>query len=317
VKQTFEDRFGVAADVRSWLYADAWLRHCPVRVVNDRFERLPQPQLPMYRKSLSAILEAPVQRKRRPTIEPLLYEPALWLPLSCAISKIQRFQASTSSSSGSVTTNGTDGSGTVAAGNLLVACFMAQSNGVAPSSIVDTGGNAYTIVPSAPINDPSNINYQYIAYAKNVTGGASFSATVNWGSAFPFESLALYEFSGVDTVAPEVGDNVATGNSTSVASGTLTIAQASVIVAQLIADGGSVAGTNGYIASQQSSISLVYDMYHLTSANEAATASASTGAWAIVAAAFKSAAGGAVVDIESYLRQMQPMNNYRPTIVVH
>lgn len=57
---SFEDRFGIAADVQSWLYADAYLRHAPVRL--NRLAPLPPP------------------------IQPFWYrEPGVWLPLSLAI----------------------------------------------------------------------------------------------------------------------------------------------------------------------------------------------------------------------------------------
>lgn len=66
--QTFEDRFGITPDVKSWLYANAWLQESPHR--RDRRGRL-------------VPLPPPAQRYiyRRPAIG----EPGLFIPLSLAI----------------------------------------------------------------------------------------------------------------------------------------------------------------------------------------------------------------------------------------
>lgn len=182
----------------------------------------------------------------------------------------------------------------VTSGSLLVVLIQAQSGGAAVSSITDSvggGTNTYTVTAGSPSNS-GGANYQYIAYAKNVTGGASFNVTVTWGSAFAYFCFAVYEISGADTTAPFVTDSTGSGSSTAATTGTLTLTGNSIICAIAEADAkGFVAGT-GYTLFQTDDLGFISDEYHITGSSEAAAMTVGSGNWGIMGAAFKEAGGG-------------------------
>lgn len=187
----------------------------------------------------------------------------------------------------------------VTSGSLIVVVIQAQSSGTAISSITDSvggGTNTYTVTAGSPGNNGGN-NYEYIAYATNVTGGSSFTVTVTFGSSVAYFCFAVYEISGADTTAPFVTDGKGQGSSTTPATASLTLTGNSVILAIAESDSGSFsAAGSGYTKFQTDDNGFIEDEYHITSSSEAATFTTGNAPWGIIAAAFKEAGGAATTN---------------------
>lgn len=199
-------------------------------------------------------------------------------------------------------------------GNLLVVCIQAQSGGTALSSVTDTAGNTYTKTTSSPVNNGGGVNYDYIYYAKNVTGNASNIITATWAVSYNYLAIAVYEFSGADTTAPFVTDSTGSGASTNMTTGTLSLGGVScVIVAIMENDSANVtaAGT-GYTKAITDDGGYIVDEYHITSTDEAATATqAANLAYGIIGAAFKvAAAAGIAFDAAANSADQAAANTY-------
>lgn len=210
-----------------------------------------------------------------------------------AISLVQRVNVTTGASPVRVIPL----AGTVGTGNLLVVSIQIQDGGGGITSIVDSGSNSYTTVTGSPAHASGSSNYEYLAYAKNVTGGSSFSVTVTMAVAGAYYYVSVYEISGADTTTPLITQSTGTGNSGVAATGTLSISQNAIIVFQseLDADGGLANETltsGGTMFSPDSQF--LFDGYHSVSGSEAVTITAGggTGRWQIIAAAFAEAGGG-------------------------
>lgn len=195
----------------------------------------------------------------------------------------------TSASAGSVAV--TYGS-TTASGNLLVA-LITRTTGHAVSSVTDSAGNSW-VQAGTTLSNADNNDFD-IWYAKNATANAG-AVTATLASATTYLQMAIYEVSGADTSAPYDTSATGSGFGTAVASGTLTLATANeIIFAMVIAtppgvtQGTNYTGTNYTVTGDANAYFLAE--YHIVTANEAATASASSGNWGILAAAFKAAGG--------------------------
>lgn len=88
----------------------------------------------------------------------------------------------------------------VTTGNLIVISVSNDSGLTGQiTSITDTGGNTYTLIGTELAG--SSVLGMY--YAKNVTGGASFTVTVNWSEVSTGRvTVVAQEFSGCDTSSP-------------------------------------------------------------------------------------------------------------------
>jgi hypothetical protein len=91
----------------------------------------------------------------------------------------------------------------VASANLVVVAVSAYSNGTANvSSVTDNKGNTYTKAVAEP-STASGHDHVSIWYAKNVTGGSSFTVTANAPSGNnEYLTVAAHEYSGASTTVP-------------------------------------------------------------------------------------------------------------------
>lgn len=200
-------------------------------------------------------------------------------------------------------------------GNLLVVCIQAQDGGVVPTSVTDTAGNTYTKATNSPSNNNGGVNYDYIYYAKNITGNASNVVTSTWATGWNYLAITVYEFSGADTTAPFVTDSKSAGSGFALSTGTLSLGGVScVIVSFMEGDGGvpgMTAGT-GYTGATTDDAGYIFDEYHITSTDEAGTATQPTSAnWGIGAAAFKvAAAAGIAFDAAANSADQAAANTY-------
>jgi hypothetical protein len=143
--QTFEDRFGVAADVRSWLYADAWLRHAPHRVNRrGRLVPLAPPAVPFFYR-----------------------EPGLHLPLSLAVA----IDSTLSGQNNSAATDHLSFSFTNAAGNFVLICANVASGHTFTAAATYGGSNA-TLLTNLLTGNASSYNL-YVWYVFSAATGAN------------------------------------------------------------------------------------------------------------------------------------------------
>ncbi len=99
-------------------------------------------------------------------------------------------------------------------GNFILVHFVVfKSGGPVPSitSVTDNFGNTYTLAASTSNSDRNG----YIYFAKNVSGGASHTVTVTFGSTADSATIAISEYSGIEKVSPlcQIGGAI-TGTST-------------------------------------------------------------------------------------------------------
>jgi len=114
----------------------------------------------------------------------------------------------------------------VTAGNLIVVSVSGWPNLPAATPVTDSLGNSYSIAGTVLVSQGA---YSAIYYARNVTGGST-TVTVRTISTGGQISMAVAEFSGVDTAAPL--DKVAgtVGSGTAPASGIMIPGQAGDLV---------------------------------------------------------------------------------------
>lgn len=127
-------------------------------------------------------------------------------------------------SSGSVASQGKAFASNVTVGNLIVvAVSLYRSPAGAPSvsSIADTLGNTYILVPGSRRTSTADTNAcTEIWSAKNIAGGANTVTVTPTGNSFT--SFAILEVPDMDQTGPEDGQQDAEGNSTTPATGSLT-----------------------------------------------------------------------------------------------
>jgi hypothetical protein len=169
--QTFEDRFGVAADVRSWLYADAYLRHTPARRTRGRLVPLAPPTMPFWRR-----------------------EPGLWLPLSCAIAPVGTPVDGSFTNGGSHTFSITVIGGTNDAVLVAIGCSTSFDDITA----VTVGGVTATFIDKYT-GGPSGWNIYMYGAIPSGTGSKSVVVTVS-GSHLILAGAA--EYTGIGSFTP-------------------------------------------------------------------------------------------------------------------
>nr|WP_255679752.1 SpvB/TcaC N-terminal domain-containing protein [Methylocystis sp. WRRC1] len=102
----------------------------------------------------------------------------------------------------------------VTAGNLVTVALSVWSTTAIPTNaITDNKGNTYTRVNEIGNGD----DHIAIFYAKNVTGGSSFTITSSKGG-----TISAHEYSGVATSSPLDKNNKAVGTGTALSSGSVT-----------------------------------------------------------------------------------------------
>ncbi|MBI2063531.1 MAG: hypothetical protein HYT65_00870 [Candidatus Yanofskybacteria bacterium] len=208
----------------------------------------------------------------------------------------------------SVTSVSAGGISTVNRAGDLIYVFCGWSNGN-PGTVnvpTDTEGNTYVQIGSTLANS-NNLVFSAQFYAKNIIGGTADNiVTCNWGTARSFVSIAVMEFSGVDTVSPLDTGTGCTGHSctatnteptTSITTQTFTYGAGDVIAvgANNGADNRSYTAGDGYtLAPGVLNVAVMKMVEYSTSSNTSASISISTSARQnIMAALFKPQAAAA------------------------
>ncbi len=113
----------------------------------------------------------------------------------------------------------------VTTGNLIVVGLTTCCNGNIPTnSITDNKGNTYTYITQVQ----NGVDYGALFYAKNVTGGSSFTVTSSFGG-----TISVNEYSGVDKTNPLDIYASGTGTSTFLITATATPSQGGELVVGL------------------------------------------------------------------------------------
>lgn len=183
------------------------------------------------------------------------------------------------------------------AGNLLVVGISAQYTSV--SSVTNTAGDTFSKTTSSP-SVPTAANYESIWYTLSTAGNASDVITANLsgkvGGGGTYNTICCYEFNTSSGTWTFGADSVGTAASgTAITTGSITLSTSGVIVANFESDGGNTpTPAAGYTLSNQDGGSgFTWDMYHITSASEAAAATgAAGGKWNIIGASFAVSGGG-------------------------
>lgn len=183
----FADQHGIAVDVRSWLYADAWLRGPAQR----QYPGLPVPALPFYYREV----------KRAP-----YGEPGLYLPLSCAI-------AFDFDSGGAVTATSWSHTMSATAGGVLIVGAFDDTGGSNLLTAVNWN-TSEGLTKIAQVQEPSG-RWVSLWYLLNPTSGVhnvSLTTTAGSfkGSAISLTGVAALDVSGTGTQAAgvTVSDNI-------------------------------------------------------------------------------------------------------------
>lgn len=176
-------------------------------------------------------------------------------------------------------------------GNLLYV-FVDAQNGGGDIAVTDDAGNTYVQIGTI-LHVGSSYLYQY--FAKNIIGRANNVVKATGPSLATYTAITVREFSGCDATAPLCGLNQAGGTGTALSTGAISVpAQGAVVCAGMRADGGSLVPGTGYALDAVSGGGgFTADEYNIASgliSNVPAMASAATGVWGIVGAAFKAAA---------------------------
>ena len=198
-----------------------------------------------------------------------------------SITLVQSASTNTGNPSVTRTLNG------VAAGNLLVACFMTpNAGGFTNFTFSDNNGNTWVVAEELYTN--INGNTMGIAYAQNVNGG---NTTLTMTSRISVQvQCNLAEFnSGIPGAALALDTGAsATGTGTSLSSGNATTANnVELLIGCLNNLNGSLSTGSGY-TSLSTSVNDQISEYQVTSSSGAyaATGSGTTGTWGAALATF-------------------------------
>lgn len=216
--------------------------------------------------------------------------------MALAVVSVQRTSTPTSTNTVS------SGTQSHAAGNALVMLLQFQNNAAATvSTVSNTAGDTWTQIPAnSPFNDNvsggGTENFQAIYYVTQTLGNVSDNVTVLFSAASGYNTMSVYELSGHDTTAAfyVTSNKGSSATGPAIATGTLTLAANSIIIAILETDGGPTP-TTGYTGlTRNDTGGFVWDMYKLTASSQTASATAAgAGKWGVLAAAFLEGSGGA------------------------
>jgi hypothetical protein len=126
----------------------------------------------------------------------------------------------------------------VTTGNLVVVGLTIWNTTIPSNAITDNKGNTYTKVAEAI--QPGTTDHAALFYAKNVTGGSSFTVTSSVGG-----TISVHEYSGISTTSPFDKAASSTGTSATVSSGTVTTTLASELYVGVMWSEGSASSTAG------------------------------------------------------------------------
>jgi hypothetical protein len=170
------------------------------------------------------------------------------------------------------------------AGNLVVVYVLWSNAGSV--SVSDSRGNGYASAV-ARVTWKSNWSAQ-VLYAKNVAGGtntvtATFATAIN-----SFADIYIHEYSGVDKVNPVDVARSATGTSSTVDSGPVTMTNATDLLFAAAASSGSVnQGGTGYTTRSTAFGNRTQDRNVTTAGSYNATATQSSSSWVMQLVAFR------------------------------
>lgn len=229
---------------------------------------------------------------------------------------VQRKNAS--ATAGSSLATGNFGTNPVA-GNMIEVVIQVQNVTfpITVTSVTDTLGNTYVATPGSPMQQATGggVNWQFIFYAKNISGGSANSVTANFDQTSSYTTITAKEVSGADTTNPFVTESEASNTGTSISTGTLSLTGLSCFITEIFeSDGAGATSTTptpftGYTQFMADAIGYLWDGYHITSTDEVAGATCPTSAgWSIIAAAFKAASGGAAFIAPKSLIVKQAVN---------
>jgi hypothetical protein len=119
-----------------------------------------------------------------------------------ASSAITHVRSAKGTINGSATVAATFGAASTS-GNLIAVAVMYL--GATLNSVTDSKGNTYTLVGSPTTGAGGNI--VQLAYAKNITGGATITVTANLSASSAQNEIVIHEISGADTSVPLVSQN--------------------------------------------------------------------------------------------------------------
>jgi hypothetical protein len=214
---------------------------------------------------------------------------ALLIParVDAALAAVSRAQGGGASSTSTCTTPAQSHT----AGNLLVAVFSWRQN--AFSSIANTAGDTWVQAGTQQTFGTHEVRMYYV----NVTAGnGSDVVTVTLTGNSDYRSCVVREISGQATSSVLGSTAAATGSSTAIDSGNVSVAASSEIIvafaiqAPTMTPGTGYTGTNFAVSGDATAYYL--DEYHIVTASEHATATGPNAVWGIFAASFKDAAGG-------------------------
>ena len=176
----------------------------------------------------------------------------------------------------------------ITSGNLIVVGLTIYGTAIPSNAVTDNKGNTYTKVAEA-INSGTS-DHAAIFYAKNVTGGSSFTITSSIGG-----TLAAHEYSGVSTSTPFDKAASSTGTSATPTSGNVTTAIGNELYVGITWSEGTAAATAGpnfTLREQETNNSsaeriATEDSVIGTATTTAATFSIPSNPWAAAIATFK------------------------------
>ncbi len=142
------------------------------------------------------------------------------------------------------TATGSGASTTIAAaaanhttGNLLVVKLKWETN-VALSSVTDTAGNTYTLLP----RQGTTLSVQ-MAYSCNITGNVSNVVTATWATSVTWRVSSVTQYSGIAASACFDVQTTASGTGTAVDAGNVTTTVADEVIVVVATDANSTTWT--------------------------------------------------------------------------
>ena len=154
------------------------------------------------------------------------------------------------------------------------------------TGVTNTAGDTFTQIGSEVTN---GVNKVRLYYAYNITGHASDVCTINISAgSFTFVIVNVIELAMDGTADPLQGTNQASGTSTTISTGSITVTDPAAIIAMCETDGGDANGSNGHLAIpfNGSSGQFFYSTLKFVTASEAAELAQASAAFAIIGASF-------------------------------
>jgi hypothetical protein len=214
------------------------------------------------------------------------------------------------------------------AGNMIVLCFLTNSNVSVSGSITDSQGNTY----SAAVNqfNAGAEGLMSIFYVTGIVGGGSANTiTVNFSADSGGGEISAQEYnpgSGATVSLESSGTSTGSGSGGSLATGNYSTSQANDLEVVWAAGDGSTltAGATGtpgnwskWNADPDAFTSAADSLSNSSSSTNTGTyTQSSVGAWGIVAAAWKAVGGSTLVTLNLIQGNSDP-TSFQPNMVSH